>query len=226
MLFIHQHATAQPGAPPGVESAPYLEDFKLKKGAIAHTLGSAVFEASGLIVSRLLVEGTGPARPAPAAGPTDPPEGEPAARAATSVTAAQSDPPAGERSRSPSGRARTPRKRRKPRQSAGPPVILGKFGDEPIVNGKRKARLNKPRFDVIEALLAAGDDGLSKDSLATESGHGDAHRILGRLAQSDADWKAVIQMAEIPGGRYRIRSASLPTSPDISRRAPTKRNKG
>jgi hypothetical protein len=146
-----------------------------------------------------------------------------------SGTADPSVPPEGDRTRAPAGRDRTPRKCRTPRrrrQAAGPPVILGKFGDEPIVNGKRKARLNKPRFDVIEVLIAAGDDGLSKDSLAKESRHGDAHRILSRLGASDSDWKAVIQMAGTPGGRYRIRSASLPESPDISRSAPTKRNKG
>jgi len=109
---------------------------------------------------------------------------------------------------------------------APPPlVVLGKRGDEPTVNGKRKKRLTTARYDVVNALLVAGDDGLSKDSLATESGHGDGHRILGRLAKSDSDWELVIQMAGEPGGRYRIRQ-NLPTSPDISRRAPTKRKKG
>ena len=82
-----------------------------------------------------------------------------------------------------------------------------------------------PQYDVVKALLAAGDGGLSKDSLANESNHGDAHRVLKRLADSDPDWALVIQMADKPGCRYRIRR-NLPTSPDISRKAPTKRNKG
>jgi|GEM_PF-6004372 len=86
----------------------------------------------------------------------------------------------------------------------GPPVTLGKSGDEPIVRGKRKGRLTLPRHNVVEALLAASDDGLSKDSLATESGHSDAVNILKRLAESDPDWKAVIKLAGRPGGRYRI----------------------
>jgi hypothetical protein len=111
-------------------------------------------------------------------------------------------------------------------QFVGTPVILGKPGDEPIVNGKRKRKLTKPRYDVVKALLAVGEDGLSKDSLATESGHGDAHRILDRLAKADPDWKSVIQMAGEPGGRYRIRAVNLPTSPDISREAPTQRKRG
>jgi hypothetical protein len=170
-------------------------------------LRPGVFEASSLVIERILNDAS---RPAPTASPP---------------AATQPDPPAGSTGPAPdaAGSDRTPRKHR---QAAGQPVILGKPGDEPIVNGKRKARLSKPRFDVIAVLIAAGDDGLSKDSLAEESGHGDAHRILSRLAQSDPDWKAVIQMAGIPGGRYRIRAASLPTSPDISRRVATKRNKG
>src|SRR5271157_2793749 len=62
-----------------------------------------------------------------------------------------------------------------------PPVFLGKPGEEPVVRGKRKGRLTLPRHNVIEALLAAGDDGLSKDSLASKSGHADAVNILKRL---------------------------------------------
>jgi hypothetical protein len=109
----------------------------------------------------------------------------------------------------------------RPSDSSAPLVILGEFGDEPTVNGKRKRRLTKARYDVVKALLAAGDGELSKDSLATQSKHGDAHRILKRLADSDPDWGSVIQMAGKPGCRYRIRTGSLPTSPDISRKAPT-----
>ncbi len=101
-----------------------------------------------------------------------------------------------------SGIAATNRRTSEPR--GGPPVILGKPGDETIVRGKRKGRLTLPRYNVVEALLAASDDGLSKDSLARESGHSDAVNILKRLAESDTDWKAVIKLAGKPGGRYRI----------------------
>jgi hypothetical protein len=71
MLFIHRHAKERPGAPPGVESAPYLdlEHFKLKKGAIAHRLECGVFEASALILGRLLEEVTRGTHQAPTAGP-------------------------------------------------------------------------------------------------------------------------------------------------------------
>ncbi len=127
-------------------------------------------------------------------------------------------PPAAGPPLQPRGTGRTP-------DSATPVVILGEPGDEPIVNGNRKPKLTNAQYDVVKALLAAGKDGLSKDSLARKSGHGDAHRVLKRLAESDSDWAMVIQMAGKTGGRYRIRQ-NLPTSPDISRKAPTKRNKG
>jgi hypothetical protein len=89
------------------------------------------------------------------------------------------------------------------------PVILGKPGDEPTVNGRTKPRLTGPRYDVVKALLSAGNDGLSHESLVRKSGHGDARRILKRLADSDNDWSSVIQMAGDPGGRYRILTKNL-----------------
>ena len=66
-------------------------------------------------------------------------------------------------------------------RAPAPPVDLGEPGDEPTVNGVRKARLTAPQYDVVRALLAAGSGGLSKDSLANGSNHGDAHRILSAL---------------------------------------------
>jgi hypothetical protein len=90
--------------------------------------------------------------------------------------------------------------------AAGPLVILGEPGDKPIVNGKAKKRLLLTQFHVIKALTEAGKNGLSKDELIDKSGHGDAVNILKRLADRDADWKSVIQLGEIPGGRYRISS--------------------
>jgi len=90
--------------------------------------------------------------------------------------------------------------------AAGPLVILGEPGDQPIVNGEKKTRLTLPRFHVIKSLKEAGKNGLSKDELAEKSGHGDAHRILKRLARSDPGWRSVIQLAGEPGGRYRLLS--------------------
>ena len=96
----------------------------------------------------------------------------PALEAATQP-AGSADPPPPAGSDDPTGRTGPPPPGGEP-ANPGPPVVLGKPTDEPIVNGKRKPRLTAPRYDVIRALLAAGEDGLSKDSLATESGHSDA----------------------------------------------------
>jgi hypothetical protein len=87
-------------------------------------------------------------------------------------------------------------------------VILGNPSEKPIVNGRTKRRLTRARYDVVKALLAESEDGLSKDSLATKSEHTDAVGILKRLAESDPDWGSVIQLAGKPGGRYRIRAES------------------
>jgi hypothetical protein len=87
---------------------------------------------------------------------------------------------------------------------SGLPVILARPSEEPTVLGKTKPRLNQSRYNVVLALLKAGDEGLSKDSLIEKSGHEDAVGILKRLAESDLDWNAVIKLAGIPGGRYRI----------------------
>jgi hypothetical protein len=85
-------------------------------------------------------------------------------------------------------------------------VVLQGRGEPPIVQGKAKSRLTYAQYDVVEALLKAGDSGLSKDELAVKGRHPDANRILKRLADSDPDWGTVIQMAGKPGGRYRIKS--------------------
>jgi hypothetical protein len=84
------------------------------------------------------------------------------------------------------------------------PVILGERGDSVIVLGKCKPRLTCAQYDVIRALLVAGDNGLTKDELDAMSDHTAARKILRRLRASDSDWAAVIQMAGRPWRRYRI----------------------
>src|SRR4051794_19961205 len=85
-----------------------------------------------------------------------------------------------------------------------PPVVVSRMADEPKVRGKLKPRLTYAQFNVVRALLEAGDDGLTKDELDTKSGHTEARKILKRLHDSDPDWAEVIQMPGIPGRRYRI----------------------
>jgi hypothetical protein len=89
---------------------------------------------------------------------------------------------------------------RKPRQ-----VVLQGPNDPPLVCGREKRPLTRPQYDVVNALLEAGEDGLAKDQLDKRSGHGDARKILERLAKSDDDWNAVIEFPGVAGRGYRIR---------------------
>jgi hypothetical protein len=90
-------------------------------------------------------------------------------------------------------------------ESPSKSVLLYGRGDPPIVHGLPKRPLTKPRYEVVKVLLMAGDAGLSKSQLEDKSLHGDARRILSRLAESDAGWDSVISFPGIPGGGYRIR---------------------
>jgi hypothetical protein len=83
-------------------------------------------------------------------------------------------------------------------------VLLKGRADSPIVRGKTKRTLTHAQFDIIEALLQAGEAGLTKDEFERKSRHSDARRILKRLAESDPDWNAVILFPGRTGGRYRI----------------------
>ncbi len=78
--------------------------------------------------------------------------------------------------------------------------------DPPIVNGEKKPLLSKARYDLVLALITAGDSGLTKDQLIKGSKHGDPVKTMKRLAKSDPDWAAVLVF---PGrnysGGYRIK---------------------
>jgi hypothetical protein len=84
------------------------------------------------------------------------------------------------------------------------PVTLRGPQAAPLVLGKPKPNMTTAQYHVVEALLAAGDAGLTKDELVTASGHGDARHVLKRLADSDPDWHAVIHFPGKTGGRYRV----------------------
>ncbi len=86
-----------------------------------------------------------------------------------------------------------------------PSVVLQSPGESVFVKGIEKKRLTDPQYNVVQALLAAGGDGLSKDELPIKSGHADAVKILKRVAKIDADWADVILLAERSGGGYRIK---------------------
>jgi hypothetical protein len=83
-------------------------------------------------------------------------------------------------------------------------VILRGPGKAPIVLGREKPRLTSARYDVVQSLLWAGENGLTGDELVTKSGRGGAVNVLKKLACSDADWNAIILLPGQPGGRYRL----------------------
>ena len=92
---------------------------------------------------------------------------------------------------------------------SGVAVLLSNQSEAPIVRGKVKPRLSVPRFNVVQALIAAGDKGLTGDELVNKSGHGGAVNTLKTLAKSDADWGAIILLPGGPGKRYRLRLTDI-----------------
>ncbi|QYK49190.1 MAG: hypothetical protein KF838_04890 [Phycisphaeraceae bacterium] len=85
----------------------------------------------------------------------------------------------------------------------GPRVVLGNRGEPCLVDGKEMPPLTDGRYAVIEALIKAGEDGLTKDAI--EAVRGSARRMLEDLSELHPEWAAVIQMAGQTNGRYRIR---------------------
>lgn len=84
-------------------------------------------------------------------------------------------------------------------------VALFGPGDQPKIGTQRKPPLSRAAYDVVFALIQAGKDGLTKDQLDTQSNHGDARKIMKRLADGDDDWAAVLVFPGKAGrGGYRI----------------------
>lgn len=84
-----------------------------------------------------------------------------------------------------------------------PIVRLARRGEPCFVCGKQKRALTDAQYSVIQALQAAGEEGMSKDAL--EAVRSSARRILKNL-RCDDDWANVILMPGQTNGRYRIRA--------------------
>ncbi|MBI3838137.1 MAG: hypothetical protein HY288_09425 [Planctomycetia bacterium] len=100
-------------------------------------------------------------------------------------------------------RSKTPGVSEKNEPEPRPVVQLRGIAQNPIVNGKIVKSLSEPRYKVIEALIAAGPDGLSKPDLESQSGKGDAVKYLRELRKLTG-WKSAIKMAGGPWQRYAI----------------------
>jgi hypothetical protein len=74
-----------------------------------------------------------------------------------------------------------------------------------IVDGVDVNALTEPRYNVVQALLQAGEDGHTKDSWDVASGHTESRKIAKRLANKHPHWAAVLDFPGKTGGRYRIK---------------------
>jgi len=84
-----------------------------------------------------------------------------------------------------------------------PRIKLRSCSESVDIDGKVYGVLTFPGYNVVQALMEAGNDGLTKDELVRKSGHDDAVNILKRLAKKPG-WNTVIKLAGVPGRRYRI----------------------
>lgn len=81
-------------------------------------------------------------------------------------------------------------------------VVLRGQKQKPVVSGNEKEMLPKKRYEVVEALVNAWPNSMSKGQLEKIST--DYWRMLNELSESDPDWKAVIEFAREAWGGYRI----------------------
>ncbi len=83
-------------------------------------------------------------------------------------------------------------------------VVLRGKGERPLVLGREESLVTSAQYDVLQALVNAGADGLSMTELIRRSGHGSARNVLKNLANSSSAWQQVILMPGAPGRRYRL----------------------
>lgn len=97
-------------------------------------------------------------------------------------------------------------------------VVLFSPTIDPVVLGRRKSKLTLAQFSVVKALIEAGERGLSKSRLQALTG--DAVNVLKRLAKSDPDWGAVIQLPGGPGRGYRLGACTHTDNPTLPHTSP------
>lgn len=91
-------------------------------------------------------------------------------------------------------------------QSRSFPVVLRGPKAPPIVGGISQAVLTKAEYDVIEAVVAAYPNRLSKDDLEIQSGRGDARKIFGRISKKSKEWTAALYLPGAKRGGYGLNS--------------------
>jgi hypothetical protein len=88
------------------------------------------------------------------------------------------------------------------------PVILRGQGKSPEVLSRSVPPLTSPCYKLIEALIEAGEEGLSKGQLDDIATNGPKYLRNLKKAQPDT-WGRVILMAGNKGNRYRIASSTV-----------------
>ena len=83
-------------------------------------------------------------------------------------------------------------------------VVLRSKAAGPLVLGLEVSPVTSARYDVLKALVDAGEDGLSLAELIRRSGHGSARNVLKNLAGTSSAWQQVILLPGAPGRRYRL----------------------
>jgi integrase len=92
-----------------------------------------------------------------------------------------------------------------------PIIRMGNPG-EPVHVGKRRLpQVTQAQRAVIDALLDAGNAGLSMGVLKDKSGQGGAREILATLRQKHPVWKEVLPLPGRSWGHYRIEARRPPT---------------
>jgi hypothetical protein len=90
-------------------------------------------------------------------------------------------------------------------QSLPKPVVLHGQGKRPEVLGVEVDPLNASDYRIIQALLDAGDEGLSKDKIDAKANVTNGPTNLRRLRmQAERTWGLVIKMAGEKGKKYRV----------------------
>jgi hypothetical protein len=64
--------------------------------------------------------------------------------------------------------------------------------------------LTPAQYDVIQALVEAGDAGLFFNALMDRSGHSHPHKILGRLTNTRPEWRHIIRFPGTSWRGYRL----------------------
>jgi hypothetical protein len=107
--------------------------------------------------------------------------------------------------------------------SLKPPIVLNGLDEKPTVWGNEKPRLTPGQYRVVEALIRAHPDRLSKDMLANRSKTDEPIKMIDRLRDKDADWRDALDKPGQAHGGYGIRM-TRPRKTTTKARKPAPRN--